>query len=56
MKVRNFVLILVLVIAVQSDLIGKYNKFKAYTKEFNKRYESKLHELYRFSLYLQNLE
>ena len=56
MNKKSIGLLLLLVIACQSTLFDKFAKFKSYAKEYNKKYESKVHELYRFYLYLQNLE
>ena len=55
MNKKSIALLLLLVIACQATLFDKFAKFKSYTKEYNKRYETKVHEFYRFYLYLENL-
>lgn len=37
------------------SLSEKYQQFRAYAAEFNKRYQSKAVEYYRFAIYLKNL-
>lgn len=39
----------------EASLLENYQKFKVYAKEYNKRYESKSVELFRFAIYLKNL-
>lgn len=39
-----------------SNLLEKFSEFKNYMKEYDKRYANRAVELYRFFIYLDNLQ
>ena len=56
MKGITIVIVFTLLISLTTtNLIDRYQQFKKYAQEYNKRYESKAIEFYRFAIYLKNL-
>lgn len=55
MTVKSFAILFALILLAQCSVINKFTQFKSYAQQFNKKYQTKFHELYRFAMYLQNL-
>ena len=56
-NMKNIVIAILalLLVAANSSLTQKYQQFRSYAREYNKKYETKTLEFYRFAVYLKNL-
>lgn len=55
MKLTIFLVSAFILVFTHASLSSRYNQFKTYAAEYEKRYESKAVEFYRFAIYLKNM-
>lgn len=55
MKIVLVVAVALMCVLAKASLGDRYDSFRAYAKEYEKRYESKAVEFYRFATYLKNM-
>ena len=55
MRVILLITIALIIFGSEASLTQKYQQFRSYAREYNKKYETKTLEFYRFAVYLKNL-